>query len=112
MERPERDVEDPEFAAAHSKRLWSAGSAPLDANTINRAEPVPVRLWTVVYSVLTTCLLTILVGATIAFSSPALLQLKELKDPNLHLDIQLLDLFGVSTYSCMYALKWCINTCI
>ena len=95
---PEGDVscrEDPESAAAHSKRLWSVGSAgPLDANIINQ---VPVRLWTVVYSVLTTCLLAILVGATIAFSSPALLQLKELKDPNLRLDIQLLDLFGVSS---------------
>ena len=90
--------EDAESARAHSTRLWSVGSAgPLLVTELD-VEAVPashLRLWTVVYSVLTTCLLAILVGATIAFSSPAVLELKQLEDPELRFDILLLDIFGV-----------------
>lgn len=83
-------------------RLPSVGSAGtrliVEASfRLDQVKSTSTRLWTVVYSVLTTCLLTILVGATIAYSSPALLELKELEDPKFRFNIQLSDIFGVRT---------------
>ncbi len=58
---------------------------------------VPVRLWSVVYSVLTTCLLALLIGATLSFSSPVLVELTQLEDPEFSFNTQLSDVFGVRT---------------
>ena len=107
---PPGDPEEVDPTTAHSTRLWSVGSIePLvvDASFIEDTESLLVkspsmRLWTVVCSVLATCLLTILVGATLAFSSPAVLQLKELEDPELRFNVQLSDIFGVSTTCSTY----------
>lgn len=63
--------------------------------TTDRAVKEPVRMWTVVYSVLTTCLLSLLVGASIAFSSPVLVELTQLQDPDFRFNTQLSDIFGV-----------------
>ena len=60
------------------------------------AVATPARLWTVVYPVLTVCLASVLIGNTIGFSSPALLELQQLEDPELQLNTELSDLFGVS----------------
>ena len=74
-------------------KLPDEDSPPVSVDVVG---PPSLRLWTVVYSVLTTCLLALMVGTTISFSSPALLQLEQLDDPQLHLNTELSDLFGVS----------------
>ena len=57
-----------------------------------------MRLWTTLYSVLTACILSLLLGTTIAYASPALLELRELPDPDFRFNSTLLlDLFGVRT---------------
>lgn len=61
-------------------------------NTAKVAE----RLWTVVYSVFTACLLALLLGATLSFSSPVLVELSRLDDPQFRFNTELSDVFGVS----------------
>ncbi len=55
----------------------------------------PLRFWSVLYSTITSCLLTLLVGATLAFSSPVLLELTQLSDPDFRFNTRLSNLFGV-----------------
>ncbi len=64
--------------------------------TVSTDSKVPVRLWTMVYSVLTVCLLSLLAGVTLAFPSPVLVELLQLDDPQFRFDTQLADIFGVS----------------
>ena len=55
-----------------------------------------IRLWTTLYSVFTTCIMSLLIGTTIAYSSPVVLELRQSPDPDFRLDSTLLlDLFGV-----------------
>ena len=56
-----------------------------------------LRLWTVLYAVLTACIMTFLVGTTLTYSSLALLQLTQLQDPQLRFDTLLAGIFGVSS---------------
>lgn len=56
---------------------------------------VPVRLWSMVYSVLTACFPSLLVGATLTFSSPTLVELTQLDDPDFRFGALLSDIFGV-----------------
>jgi hypothetical protein len=55
-----------------------------------------MRLWTVTYSVMTTWLLSLMVGVTLGFSSPAVLQLEGLADTELRFNMRLSDIFAVS----------------
>ena len=52
-----------------------------------------------VYSVLTVCLASVLVGTTLAYSSPAVLELKQLQDPELKFSTHLSGIFGVSWWA-------------
>ena len=63
--------------------------------TVSTDSKVPIRLWTMVYSVLTVCLLSLLAGVTLAFPSPVLVELLQLDDPQFRFDTQLADIFGV-----------------
>lgn len=63
---------------------------------------VRARLCTVVYSILTACVMSLLVGVTLSYSSPVLLELTQLSDQEFRLNTQLADLFGVR---CSY-LPW------
>ena len=67
-----------------------------------------VRLWSTIYSVLTSAMLSFLVGITLAYSSPALLELTQLEHQDFRFGSTLSDIFGVSvaTFSNMST-----NTC-
>ena len=67
----------------------------LEEEAVSTDSKVPVRLWTMVYSVLTVCLLSLLAGVTLAFPSPVLVELLQLDDPQFRFDTQLADIFGV-----------------
>ncbi len=67
--------------------------------TVSTDSKVPVRLWTMIYSVLTVCLLSLLAGVTLAFPSPVLVELLHLDDPQFRFDTQLADIFGVRCLS-------------
>ncbi len=54
-----------------------------------------LRLWTVLHAVLTACMMAFLVGITLTYSSPVLLELTQLRDPQFRFDTGLADLFGV-----------------
>lgn len=60
--------------------------------------PPDLRLWTVLYAVLTACIMAFLVGTTLAYSSPALLELAQLQDAEFRFDTRLSDIFGVSDF--------------
>ncbi len=57
--------------------------------TVSTDSKAPIRLWTMVYSVLTVCLLSLLAGVTLAFPSPVLVELLQLDDPQFRFDTQL-----------------------
>ncbi len=67
----------------------------LEETVSSTDSKVPIRLWTMVYSVLTVCLLSLLAGVTLAFPSPVLVELLQLDDPQFRFDTQLADIFGV-----------------
>jgi len=57
-----------------------------------------LRLWTVLQAVLIACIMTFLVGVTLAFSSPALIELTQLQDLQFRFNTGLADLFGVRNH--------------
>ena len=63
------------------------------------ASTVPLtkmRLWTTLYSVVTSCMLSVLVGATLSYSGPVLLELEdERQPPDFRFNTVLSDMFGV-----------------
>ena len=61
-----------------------------------------LRLWTVLHAVLTASIMTFLVGITLAFSSPALLELTQLQDLQFRFNTGLADLFGVKLKTTLY----------
>ena len=67
-----------------------------DSTDVSVSAKVPVRLWSVFYSVLTTSLLSLLVGATLVFSSPVLVELTQLEDPEFRFNTLLSELFVVN----------------
>ena len=67
-----------------------------EVTDVSLSPKVPIRLWSVSYSVLTTSLLSLLLGATLAFSSPVLVELTQLEDTEFRFDTLLSDIFGVS----------------
>ena len=67
----------------------------LEVEDLAVTTKVPVRLWTVVFSVFTACFLSLLVGATLTYSSPVLVELTQLRDPDLRFNTLLSDIFGV-----------------
>ncbi len=76
----------------------------LEETVSSTDSKVPIRLWTMVYSVLTVCLLSLLAGVTLAFPSPVLVELLQLDDPQFRFDTQLAEIFGVRKhkfYSCL-----------
>jgi uncharacterized membrane protein len=77
-----------------------AGEAPdrsPPAARISCATPgAKTRLWTVLYCVLISCMMSLMVGATLSYSSPALLQLTRLEDPQFRFNVRLSSIFGVS----------------
>ena len=59
-----------------------------------------VRLWSTIYSVLTSAILSFLVGITLSYSSPALLELTQLENQDFRFGSTLSDIFGVSVPFC------------
>ena len=57
-----------------------------------------LRLQGVVYSLLTTAILSLLAGFTFSYSSPTLLELRQLEDPAFRFGSTLSDIFGVSIW--------------
>jgi len=55
-----------------------------------------MRRWSTVYSVLTAALLSLITGFTMGYSSPTLIELAKLKDPDLRFGSTLSDIYGVS----------------
>ena len=54
------------------------------------------RAWSTVLSTLVVCIMTFLMGCTLGYSSPVLLELESQEDPELRFDSVLAGLFGVS----------------
>ena len=57
-----------------------------------------MRGWSTIYSVLTAALLSLIGGFTMGFSSPTLIELAKLEDPELRFGNTLSDVFGVSFF--------------
>ena len=55
-----------------------------------------MRGWSTIYSVLTAALLSLIGGFTLGYSSPTLIELANLEDPELRFGNTLSDVFGVS----------------
>ena len=68
-----------------------------------------LRFRTVLPAVITASIMSVLGGTVLTYSSPTLLELRELPDPDLRFNTQLSEIFGVSYYynliyrdSCLY----------
>ncbi len=60
------------------------------------------RVWSTVYFALTTILLSLTAGISFSYSSPALLELAALDDPEFRFGSTLSDIFGVSLTNFKY----------
>jgi hypothetical protein len=87
------DDEDSPLCQRDEKQVQTAVDSPVG--------DLQGSCWTVVYSVLTVCLASVLVGTTLAYSSPAVLELKQIEDPDLKFNTHLSGIFGVSSVGCL-----------
>ena len=97
------EASEPEASAESGEPITeqspTTDPASLAVEGAEKLQARRARLWSVLYCVLTACVMSLMVGATLAFSSPVLLELTQLQDPQFRFNVRLSDIFGVSNYT-------------
>ena len=78
--------------------IEGGGDDSASASHLPGPPSLRLRWWVLLYSTITACLLALLVGTSLAFSSPVLLELTKLSDPDFRFSTRLSDIFGVSDF--------------